>query len=96
MICIREIAGTDKQGKNALGLIEAAEQYGANMNPDATVNSTTGMSYYVVQGAIDGLTLTNAKGESASIKVGMAAEASIVTDRKNIGRWLLEKLDLIG
>ena len=68
----------------------------ASMNPDATVDSATGMSYYVVQGAIDGLSLTNAKGESAAIKVGMAAETSIVTDRKNIGRWLLEKLDLVG
>lgn len=68
----------------------------ASMNPDATIDSATGMGYYVVQGEINGLTLTNAKGESATIKVGMAAETSIVTERKNIGIWLLEKLDFIS
>jgi|GEM_PF-2050614 len=87
-----------KYGINALPSSEYGMLRGhvVGMNPDATVDSVTGMSYYVVQGAIDGLSLTNAKGESAAIKVGMAAEASIVTDRKNIGRWLLEKLDLAG
>lgn len=91
------IGSTVKFGINALPSSEYGTLRGriVSMNPDATVNLASGMSFYIVQAVFDGQSLTSSKGESAAIKVGMAAEASIVTDSKNIGRWLLEKLDLI-
>ncbi len=66
------------------------------INPDATADSATGLSYYLIQGSIDSNVLSNGQGETSEVKIGMTAEASIVTDRKSIGVWLLEKLDLIA
>lgn len=53
-----------------------------------------GFSYYTVEASIDNQPLMNRTGEQGEIRVGMAAEAFVVTDTKKIIHYLLEKINL--
>lgn len=53
-----------------------------------------GRSYYNVEASIANSPLVNRKGESGEIRVGMTAEAYVITDSKKIIHYLLEKINL--
>ncbi len=53
-----------------------------------------GKSYYVVEASVPNTPLTNRKGEQGEIRVGMTAEAYVITDSKKIIHYLLEKINL--
>lgn len=53
-----------------------------------------GRSYYNVEASIANTPLVNRKGESGEIRVGMTAEAYVITDSKKIIHYLLEKINL--
>lgn len=54
-----------------------------------------GRSYYVVEAELDGRILFDKKGEPAEVKVGMTAEARVITKSRKIIYWVLEKLNFI-
>lgn len=64
------------------------------ISPDATMDSQSGLNYYLGQSSLSGLTLTDRNGKQVDVKVGMTAEAQMITKRERIGTWLLKKLDL--
>lgn len=53
-----------------------------------------GRSYYTVEASIANQPLVNRKGESGELRVGMTAEAYVITDSKKIIYYLLEKINL--
>lgn len=61
---------------------------------DAIVNPESGGSFYSVEAAIANRPLYSSKGEGASIKPGMIAEANVIISSKKILYYLLEKIDL--
>ncbi|NOV00332.1 HlyD family efflux transporter periplasmic adaptor subunit [Paenibacillus sp. LMG 31457] len=65
-----------------------------SIGADAIVNAENGSSFYSIEAAITNKPLFNSKGEAASIKPGMMAEANVVTSSKKILYYLLEKIDL--
>ncbi|MED0686226.1 HlyD family efflux transporter periplasmic adaptor subunit [Anoxybacillus ayderensis] len=64
------------------------------ISTDSTVNPEDGISYYIVEATVPNESLQNYKGKKAKIKVGMQAEAFVVTDSKKILHYLLEKINL--
>lgn len=53
-----------------------------------------GRSYYTIEASIANQPLINRKGENGEIRVGMTAEAYVITDSKKIIHYLLEKINL--
>lgn len=53
-----------------------------------------GRSYYNVEASIANTPLVNRKGENGEIRVGMTAEAYVITNSKKIIHYLLEKINL--
>lgn len=97
----REIAGIKvgdaiKYKFDALPYKEYGEFTGAitNISTDAKVNKNLGVSGYYVQGSIENKVIYSYKNKPAQIKVGMSAEAHIVTNQKKIINYLLEKINL--
>ena len=62
---------------------------------DIKVDQNSGSAYYPVKVACKKVTLSNKDGKSASIKNGMACQAKIIVDKKNVLKFLLEKIDLL-
>ncbi|KHF28980.1 Type I secretion system membrane fusion protein PrsE [Anoxybacillus sp. BCO1] len=52
------------------------------ISTDSTVNPEDGISYYIVEATVPNESLQSYKGKKAKIKVGMQAEAFVVTDSK--------------
>lgn len=50
--------------------------------------------YYLVEGSIPKKQLTDRDGNSGTVSVGMQLEAKIITQKKTIIRYLLEKINL--
>ena len=77
-----------------------SNQYGmitGNVNKistDTLVQDGQYSGYYLVECSIANTTLTDKDGNSGSVVIGMQAEAKIVTQKKTIIRYLLEKIDL--
>lgn len=97
----REIAGIKvgdaiKYKFDALPYKEYGEFAGviSNISTDAKVNKNLGISGYYVQGSIENKVIYSYKNKPAQIKVGMSAEAHIVTNQKKIINYLLEKINL--
>ncbi|MBF4693047.1 HlyD family efflux transporter periplasmic adaptor subunit [Fusibacter ferrireducens] len=65
-----------------------------HINADSSYNASTRTSYYLVEAQVDSRPLVSYKGETATIKVGMTLEGQIITKRKKILHYLLEKIDL--
>lgn len=63
------------------------------ISSDATIDQQ-GNSFYMVEATIENKPLYDHKGREANLKVGMVAEASIVTKSKKILFYLLEKINL--
>lgn len=65
-----------------------------SVSQDVLTDGGVYSGYYVVEGSIGKEELTDRSGNSASVEVGMQVEAKIVTEKKRIFRYLLEKIDL--
>lgn len=61
---------------------------------DATVDTKTGTSYYLVKSEIQNKPLFSYKGEKGELKMGMTCEAQVITKQKKILYYLLEKINL--
>jgi HlyD family secretion protein len=58
-------------------------------------NNNSGQSYYLADAEMDGHILYDKRGEAAEIKVGMSAEARVITQSRKIIFWVLDKLNFI-
>lgn len=65
-----------------------------NIAKDISVDQSTGYAYYVVRVKCENMTLKGKDGEEATLMNGMACQAKIVVDEKNVLAYLLEKIDL--
>lgn len=68
----------------------------SQINADATFNPDTGASYYLIEADVENKPLVSYKGNEESIKVGMSLNGQVITKRKKILYYLLEKIDLWG
>jgi HlyD family secretion protein len=59
-------------------------------------SDNSGRSYYLAEAELDGSVLYDKNGKSGEIKVGMTAEARVITKSRRIIYWVLEKLDFIN
>lgn len=66
-----------------------------NIAKDITIDQSTGYAYYLVKVKCDNMTLKGKDGEEATLMNGMACQAKIVVDEKNVLTYLLEKIDLL-
>lgn len=66
-----------------------------NIAKDISVDQSTGNAYYLVKVKCENMTLKGKDGEEATLMNGMACQAKIVIDEKNILTYLLEKIDLM-
>lgn len=66
-----------------------------NIAKDISVDQSTGCAYYLVRVKCDNMTLKGKDGEEATLMNGMACQARIVVDEKNVLTYLLEKIDLM-
>ena len=66
-----------------------------NIAKDISVDQSTGYAYYMVRVKCENMTLKGKDGEEASLMNGMACQAKIVVDEKNVLTYLLEKIDLM-
>ncbi|WDC83397.1 HlyD family efflux transporter periplasmic adaptor subunit [Caloramator sp. mosi_1] len=94
--------GTLKEGNKvkfhfyALPYKEYGELTGkiSKVSVDSRIDGQTGTSYYLVECDVENRPLYSHKGEKAEIKLGMTCEAYVVTKRKKILHYLLEKINL--
>lgn len=61
---------------------------------DSRVDQQSGISYYLVESEIENRPLFSYKGEKGELKIGMNCDAQIITKRKKILYYLLEKINL--
>jgi membrane fusion protein, peptide pheromone/bacteriocin exporter len=66
-----------------------------NIAKDISVDQSTGNAYYLVKVKCENMTLKGKDGEEATLMNGMACQAKIVIDEKNVLTYLLEKIDLM-
>lgn len=66
-----------------------------NIAKDISIDQSTGYTYYLVRVKCDNMTLKGKDGEEATLMNGMACQAKIVVDEKNVLTYLLEKIDLM-
>lgn len=77
-----------------------SSQYGTlngvvtKVSSDTIIQDGQYSGYYLVEGTIENLTLEDKDGNSGTVTVGMQTEAKIVTQKKTIMRYLLEKINL--
>lgn len=65
-----------------------------SISSDSSVGEN-GLSYYTVEASLENKNLANKRGDKAEVKVGMTAEASVITESKKILYYLLEKINFI-
>ncbi|QZY54910.1 HlyD family efflux transporter periplasmic adaptor subunit [Crassaminicella profunda] len=65
-----------------------------SISTDATLSDNNTAGYYMVEASITDKPLYSYKGDKSQIKVGMLCESHIITRRKKILFYLLEKIDL--
>lgn len=63
-----------------------------HINADSTVNQS-GISYYLVEASVDNQPLYDYNHKEEHIKVGMTLDAQVITRRKKVLYYLLEKLN---
>lgn len=77
-----------------------SSQYGilkgavTSISKDVLTRDGNYSGYYIVEASIENKTLEDKDGNKGQIAVGMETEAKIVTQKKSILRYLLEKIDL--
>lgn len=76
---------------NRYGILEGEI---TDISQDVITDEKGYSGYYLVEATIDNVTLADKEGNKGEITVGMELDAKIVTQRKSIIRWILEKIDL--
>lgn len=66
-----------------------------SISKDIKADQTSGSAYYLVKVRCDQTTVTNKNGKTGTIINGMACQAKVIVDEKNVFRFLLEKIDLL-
>ena len=77
--------------RNQYGLISGKV---TSISTDTLTQNGQYSGYYLVECSIANTTLTDKDGNSGSVVIGMQVEAKIITQKKTIIRYLLEKIDL--
>ncbi|MDT8717554.1 HlyD family efflux transporter periplasmic adaptor subunit [Clostridium sp. 19966] len=67
-----------------------------DVSVESSVDEKSGTSYYLAEATIENKPLVSYKGEKGELKLGMACEAQVITERKKILSYLLEKVNLIN
>lgn len=90
-----KVGDTVKYHFKALPFKEYGELKGkiSNIASDASFDENSGLSYFV-EGSLENNPVYGYKGDMKKVKVGMTADVHIVTKRKKILHYILEKLDL--
>ncbi|SHH17714.1 HlyD family efflux transporter periplasmic adaptor subunit [Tepidibacter thalassicus] len=90
-----KVGDTVKYHFKALPFKEYGELKGkiSNIASDASFDENSGLSYFV-EGSLENKPVYGYKGDVKKVKVGMTADVYIVTKRKKILHYILEKLDL--
>lgn len=65
------------------------------ISKDIKADTQSGSAYYLVKVRCDKETITDSKGNKGSIINGMACQAKVVTDKKSVLSYVLEKIDLM-
>lgn len=65
-----------------------------SISKDAIVQNGEYSGFFLVEGTIDNAELVDKDGNVGNITIGMQSDARIVTEKKRIIRYLLEKIDL--
>lgn len=60
----------------------------------STTNEKTGLSYYQVTGSLDKSTINNFQGQEGNIKLGMACQAKIVSQKEKMLYFILNKMGI--
>lgn len=97
-----ENIGKLKVGMNAKFNIYALpnREYGylagtiTSISKDLKVDQSSGSGYYLVEASLDNKTLYDSQGNKGILKAGMSCQAQMITERKRILNYALEKLDL--
>lgn len=78
-----------------------SNQYGTvsgkvlSISQDALIQEGQYSGYFLIEGSIEGTELVDRDGNVGRITIGMQTEARIVTQRKTILRYLLEKMNVV-
>lgn len=62
---------------------------------DISIDQSTGYSYFLVKVRCGNVTLKDKDGEEVNLMNGMACQAKIVIDERNVLRYLLQKIDIL-
>ncbi|MGH4119270.1 hypothetical protein [Clostridium sp.] len=91
-----KIGGKIKYHFQALPYREYGEFTGTvtDIAVDSTIDQQSGTSYYLVESEIQNKPLFSYKGKKGELKIGMTCEAQVITKRKKILHYLLEKINL--
>lgn len=60
----------------------------------STTNESTGLSYYQVTGSLNKNTINNFQGQEGNIKLGMACQAKIVSQKEKMLYFILNKMGI--
>lgn len=65
-----------------------------NISKDYKVDSSSNSGYYLVEAKVDNKILYNSQGNKGVLKVGMTCQAQMITEKKRILTYILEKINL--
>ena len=60
----------------------------------SATDEETGQSYYQVTGSLDKSTISNFQGQKGDIKLGMACQAKIVSQKEKMLYFILNKMGI--
>lgn len=66
------------------------------ISKDIKADSNTGSTYYLVKAQCDKSTVMDKNGEEGSLINGMACQAKIITGRKSVLEYVLDKIDIFN
>lgn len=66
-----------------------------NIAKDITVDHETGSAYYLVKVKCSNLEVMNKEGDRGVLMNGMATQAKVIIDKKNVLKFILEKIDIL-
>lgn len=67
-----------------------------DISKDIKASKENGNSYYFAKTSLDTVNVLNNKGTKGTIKIGMGCEVRIVTDRKRVLTFILEKMNFLN
>ncbi|RDU24332.1 HlyD family secretion protein [Anaerosacchariphilus polymeriproducens] len=67
-----------------------------NISKDIKINDKKSSSYYIAKTTLDNNSLYNKKGKEEKLKVGMNCEVKVITGKKRVLFYILEKINLLN